>query len=154
MFPIMTNCKCSVILVSLLVFPIPRLTRLRLPPHFLPLTIGNCSVSGPRRLRHRPWNNLDIQDFACPPVAAARATAIVTRARPGTNITLSCHFEANPEPTIEWIWQGEPIRNVTQSEESLAHTAGLPLYVIRESGDKSKTSNLTIVGASERNDGR
>ena len=91
-------------------------------------------------MRHRPWSKLDESDFACGPVAKQTNIPPIVRTTPGSNVTLSCSFKADPSPLIEWSWQGEIIQNMSRL------SAGVDMmYVVQEWGHHTKTSILTIV---------
>ena len=91
-------------------------------------------------MRHRPWSNLDVSDFACGPVSEPTNIPPIVRTTPGSNVTLSCSFKADPSPLIEWSWQGETIRNMSRPP-----SGDDMMYVVSEWGHHTKTSILTIV---------
>ena len=56
-------------------------------------------------------------------------------------VVLQCEVEANPEPSIQWTWQGTPVINGSQSGQ------GRAVFHITQWGLRVKTSNLTIQNA-------
>ena len=56
-------------------------------------------------------------------------------------VVLQCEVEANPEPSIQWTWQGTPVINGSQSG------LGRAVFHIKQWGVRVKSSNLTIKNA-------
>ncbi|XP_055712471.1 uncharacterized protein LOC129807309 [Phlebotomus papatasi] len=92
----------------------------------------------PPRLTGKPWDRLDLDDFACTPnIVATRTSADATE---GKNITMSCYVDGIPEPSVKWILRNRVLGNAT---------GGLPLapptrrmYVLQ---GRKNVSNLTIM---------
>ncbi|KAF4528005.1 hypothetical protein B566_EDAN002188 [Ephemera danica] len=90
----------------------------------------------PPRLAAKPWEKLELDDFACVPGIAAKVA--LTKGVEGSNVTMSCRIDGVPEPKVKWLWKNRVIANVT---------FGRKTYVVEEIGDTEKASNLTILAA-------
>ncbi len=102
----------------------------------------------PKRISNEPWDKLKLEDFACPPIILSAATDYRPPAKKSEsdenvgnsnpenhatstprNVTLTCLVEASPAPKVEWLWQGHPIKNNSQS------SIGSAVFIITESGE-------------------
>jgi len=130
------NCSC---LCSCLIKPfIQWWERSNVPYTVSPI----CSE--PDRLRHHPWSSLSVSDFACAPHPAAVSKLPSTvRASPGANLTLSCSFSADPPAAIDWSWRGNLLANSSDMG-----------YIVREWGQATKTSLLTITSLAKEGGGQ
>lgn len=89
--------------------------------------------AAPPRLRGRPWDRLDADEFACGPrVQALRGEA---RAEEGGNVTLSCRVQGAPSPNVRWLFRNRVVAN-------LSAPLARRLLFVRTAGN---SSNLTIV---------
>ena len=98
----------------------------------------------PKRIFNEPWDKLKLEDFACPPVIVSAATDYRPPIKKSEsensnhetstprNVTLTCIVEASPAPKVEWLWQGNPIKNNSQS------AIGSAVFIITEAGKTLK----------------
>lgn len=85
-------------------------------------------------------------NLACEPTGPISQKRV--EAYDGDEAILVCRVAGNPEPQIQWIWQGRTITN-------FSYVYPRPqLYYIRESGSLNKTSVLRITAVSQRNSGQ
>lgn len=92
----------------------------------------------PRRLTSKPWNRLDLDEFACVPEILApdpKAHGVE-----GRNITMTCRIAGVPEPSVRWLLKNRVIANLT----GVPYNNGKKLYVVRV---QNNSSNLTILTA-------
>ncbi|KAF8784351.1 uncharacterized protein LOC129959443 [Argiope bruennichi] len=100
----------------------------------------------PPRLRELTWDAVSIDDFACKPeVTVVESTVAFTE---GDNATLSCRVHAVPEGSVNWIWRGRVINNLTLM------SFGRQMYLIREVGTTLKVNSLTIFNVMLKDSGR
>lgn len=92
----------------------------------------------PSRLSSKPWDRLDLDEFACVPKILApdsRAHGIE-----GRNITMSCRIAGVPEPSVRWLLKNRVIANLS----GVPYANGKKLYVVHL---QNNSSNLTILTA-------
>lgn len=92
----------------------------------------------PSRLSGRPWDKLDLDDFACSP--SVESTRTVIRTVEGGNVTLSCKVSGSPYPDVKWFWKNRLIANISTGVTNSAKK----LYIINTAND---TSRLTILSS-------
>lgn len=92
----------------------------------------------PPRLSTRPWDRLDLDEFACVPKILApdpKAHGVE-----GKNITMSCRIAGVPEPSVRWMVKNKVIANLS----GVPYGNGKKLYVVQL---QNNSSNLTILTA-------
>ncbi|XP_059616469.1 uncharacterized protein LOC132261598 [Phlebotomus argentipes] len=95
----------------------------------------------PPRLMGRPWDRLELDDFACTPhILATRANADATE---GRNVTMSCNVGGIPEPSVKWILRNRVLGNATAG---LARRS----YIVQA---RRNGSSLTIVSTESQDAG-
>ncbi|XP_072154520.1 uncharacterized protein [Bemisia tabaci] len=101
------NCTCHI-----------KPLRVWLAKQNIPLSIPpTCHF--PQRLLHRPWDKLELEDFACKPrVRPLHATYIANEM---ANVTLECEIWADPVPNITWTRRGKVIANSTSNSVSVVN---------------------------------
>uniref|UniRef100_A0A6V7KH69 Ig-like domain-containing protein n=1 Tax=Bracon brevicornis TaxID=1563983 RepID=A0A6V7KH69_9HYME len=113
--------------------------RLWMFKHNLPLIIAPI-CHGPDQLANRPFNELELDDFACRPVlmiASSYAEATI-----GENASIVCHVSAIPDAKVKWFWNGKLLAN----HSTLNSHQKIYIY---EEGQFSKTSTLILTNAQE-----
>ncbi|XP_035220435.1 leucine-rich repeat-containing protein 4C-like [Stegodyphus dumicola] len=100
----------------------------------------------PQRLRGLSWDTVGIDDFACKPEVTV-VEPVVTFTE-GENATLGCRVHAVPEGSVNWIWRGRVINNLTLM------SFGRQMYLIREVGTTLKVNSLTIFNVMLKDSGR
>jgi netrin-G1 ligand len=108
-------------------------TRLYAPP---------TACAAPERLHGRTWDTVSDEDFACRPEITVIEPVIT--AKVGDNVTLSCKILADPPASTKWVLDGRILTNLSQVP------FGEQLYVISESGDIEKWTNLTVTNIDEQ----
>ncbi len=103
----------------------------------------------PPRLSNKLWNNLDLDEFVCPPEIFATNNSNRYTARENMNVTISCHIAegAGDHVEIKWMLRNKIVSNYTanalmamSSSASNRHKS----YVVKNS---PWMSNLTVLGA-------
>lgn len=92
----------------------------------------------PPRLSSRPWDRLDLDEFACVPkilVPDSKAHGVE-----GKNITMTCRIAGIPEPSVRWMVKNKVIGNLSGAPSA----NGKKVYVIQL---RNNSSNLTILTA-------
>lgn len=92
----------------------------------------------PPRLSSRPWDRLDLDEFACVPKILApdpKAHGVE-----GRNITMTCRIAGIPEPSVRWMIKNRVIANISNAPQ----INGKKLYVVHL---QNSSSNLTILTA-------
>lgn len=92
----------------------------------------------PARLSGKPWDRLDLDEFACVPKILApdpKAHGVE-----GRNITITCRIAGVPEPSVRWLLKNRVIANLS----GVPYTNGKKLYVVHL---QNNSSNLTILTA-------
>ncbi|KAI4463350.1 ig(immunoglobulin) and lrr(leucine rich repeat) domain [Holotrichia oblita] len=92
----------------------------------------------PQRLSSKPWDKLDLDEFACIPEIFpydSKAHGIE-----GRNITMTCHITGIPIPNVRWLLKNKVIANLSGSP----YSNGKKLYTVRL---KNNSSDLTILTA-------
>ena len=135
----------------------------------IPTNANPPSCSSPKRLEHKTWQDLDLDEYACPPRILFAGLSAISSGKnqitfafffPGPtaeelkrlrsqsefvtqNITLTCRVApSKPDPEVEWAWQGFPIRDGALGK------VGSSIYIVSEwSTPYYKVSNLTILFA-------
>ncbi|XP_076345112.1 uncharacterized protein LOC143244402 [Tachypleus tridentatus] len=100
----------------------------------------------PLRVQGLTWDIMNIDDFACPPNVIGVDTKISIVE--GRNATLRCKIRAVPTATINWLWQGRVITNLSLM------SFGQQMYLIQEEGKDLKESILTIINVMVKDGGR
>ncbi|XP_067134216.1 leucine-rich repeat-containing protein 24-like [Centruroides vittatus] len=101
----------------------------------------------PARIHGEIWNNLELDDFSCPPVIHCEEDVQVQRYQNGT---LECQVESNPEAVISWTMNGVDINNgsvIFAWEEK---------YFLEEEemeDEDTKNSRLIVIRVSEEDSG-
>lgn len=120
------NCTCSL-------RPLREWMLKQNVPFGIPPTCKN-----PSRLATKPWDRLDLDEFACVPKILApdpKAHGVE-----GRNITITCRIAGIPEPNVRWLLKNRVIANLS----GVPYTAGKKLYVVHL---QNNSSNLTILTA-------
>lgn len=92
----------------------------------------------PKRLYGKPWDKLDLDEFACVPEIFAydgKAHGIE-----GRNVTMTCRIAGIPEPNVRWLLKNKVIANLSTSPFS----NGKKLYIVHL---QNNSSYLTIFSA-------
>lgn len=92
----------------------------------------------PLRLKGKPWDRLDLDEFACVPKITAPEA--LTTGVEGGNVTMSCNIGGIPEPRVKWLWRNRVIANLS----GVPYSNGRKMYVVHAA---DYTSNLTILTA-------
>ncbi|XP_071044226.1 leucine-rich repeat-containing protein 24-like [Parasteatoda tepidariorum] len=100
----------------------------------------------PPRLREFTWDTVSIDEFACKPEVTVVESSVTYIE--GDNATLGCRVQAVPEGTVNWIWRGRVISNLTLM------SFGRQMYLIREVGTTLKVNSLTIFNVMLKDSGR
>ncbi|KAH8267478.1 hypothetical protein KR018_007244 [Drosophila ironensis] len=108
------------------------------------------TCESPPRLTGRPWDKLDVDDFACVPQIVATDTT--AHGVEGRNITMSCYVEGVPQPAVKWLLKNRLIANLSAGGDgdsdaeprTAAATQGRKTYVVNM---LRNASNLTILTA-------
>ncbi|KAG8231021.1 hypothetical protein J437_LFUL010943 [Ladona fulva] len=95
--------------------------------------------TSPHRLRGRPWDKLALDELACTP--GVTATPAVTSGVEGSNVTVSCTVEGEPQPSVRWLWRHKEVFNQTTPAVAPL-TAPKKLYLLGSGPNNS--SSLTI----------
>ncbi|XP_050525484.1 leucine-rich repeat-containing protein 24-like isoform X2 [Daktulosphaira vitifoliae] len=61
------------------------------------------------------WENIEPQDFACSPSVKIDKTNVLEE--PGNNVTFICEITGDPEPEINWYFNGHNLENFTDRLE-------------------------------------
>lgn len=88
----------------------------------------------PKRLHMKPWDKLDLDEFACPPEIVSSKKSI--QGTEGSNVTLVCRTAGEPYPSVRWLHKNKVIANLSSS-----YAGGNKLYVVRI---HNKSCELTI----------
>ncbi|CAG9858592.1 unnamed protein product [Phyllotreta striolata] len=92
----------------------------------------------PKRLYMRPWDKLELDDYACvPEIFAFDGTAHGVE---GKNVTMTCRIAGVPEPSVRWLMKNKVIANLTGA----SYPGGKKLYVVHFTNNSSE---LTIFSA-------
>lgn len=92
----------------------------------------------PLRLKGKPWDRLDLDEFACVPKITAPEP--LTTGVEGRNVTMSCNIDGIPEPRVKWFWRNRVIANLS----GVPYSNGRKIYMVHV---HDYTSNLTILAA-------
>ncbi|KAK9497072.1 hypothetical protein O3M35_004451 [Rhynocoris fuscipes] len=71
----------------------------------------------PPLLKGLHWEDIDPQEFACPPMVYTPDTVIQEDL--GENMTLRCRVEGDPEPLVTWYFNNRPVANSTWQDEAI-----------------------------------
>ena len=92
----------------------------------------------PKRLRAKPWDKLDLDEFACiPEIFAYESKA---KGVEGKNVTMTCRIAGIPEPQVRWLLKNKVIANLSGS----SYSNGKKLYMVHL---QNNSSDLTIFSA-------
>lgn len=100
----------------------------------------------PARLARSPWDELELDDFACHPHSVPVSPVVVVTE--GDNATVSCRMYGVPVPSSRWTRNDRPVVTAGGHEESAPATASAATVPVTE----GRYTNLTIVSAGA-NDG-
>ncbi|PSN42170.1 hypothetical protein C0J52_17471 [Blattella germanica] len=89
----------------------------------------------PPRLAGKPWDKLDLDEFACMPKITA--PKILTTGVEGKNVTMSCKVGGVPEPRVKWMLKNKVIANLS----GVPYSNGRKMYMVHVT---DYASNLTI----------
>jgi netrin-G1 ligand len=92
----------------------------------------------PLRLKGKPWDRLDLDEFACVPKISAPEA--LTTGVEGRNVTMSCNIDGIPEPRVKWLWRNRVIANLS----GVPYSNGRKVYIVHAG---NYISNLTILTA-------
>ncbi|XP_060531149.1 uncharacterized protein LOC132704867 [Cylas formicarius] len=92
----------------------------------------------PKRLAEKPWDKLDLDEFACVPEIFAYESK--THGTEGKNVTMTCRIEGIPKPSVKWLLKNKVIANLSGS----SYANNKKLYVVNLT---NKSSELTIFSA-------
>lgn len=95
----------------------------------------------PARLAGRPWDELELDDFACEPHSVPVAPVVVVAE--GDNATVSCRMFGVPVPSSRWTRDDRPVAAVA--------VPGRRAFPVITEG---RYTNLTIVSAAAQDGGR
>ncbi|XP_046389319.1 uncharacterized protein LOC124158176 [Ischnura elegans] len=94
----------------------------------------------PPRLEGRPWDKLNMDELACTP--GVSATPSTQTGVEGTNVTLTCTVEGEPQPSVRWFWRHKEVSN--QSSPSVASlTPPRKLYLLETGPNNLSTLTLS-----------
>lgn len=120
------NCSCRL-------RPVRQwMLRYNVPSDFTP----NCHQ--PKRLEMKPWDKLDLDEFACIPEIIAYDSK--AHGIEGKNVTMTCRIAGIPEPNVRWLIKNKVIANLTASTQS----GSKKLYIMHSA---NTSSELTIFSA-------
>ncbi|XP_017769374.1 PREDICTED: uncharacterized protein LOC108557392 [Nicrophorus vespilloides] len=92
----------------------------------------------PKRLQGKPWDKLELDEFACvPEIFAYDSTA---HGIEGKNVTMTCRITGIPEPNVRWLLKNKVIANLSGTP----YSNGKKLYVVHL---QNSSSDLTILTA-------
>lgn len=92
----------------------------------------------PKRLKSKPWDKLDLDEFACIPEIFAYESK--TNGLEGKNVTMTCRIAGIPEPSVRWLLKNKVIANLSGS----SYSNGKKLYMVHL---QNNSSDLTIFSA-------
>ncbi|KAJ3631013.1 hypothetical protein MTP99_012170 [Tenebrio molitor] len=92
----------------------------------------------PKRLHSKPWDKLDLDEFACIPEIFAYESK--TRGVEGKNVTMTCRIAGIPEPSVRWLLKNKVIANLSGA----SYSNGKKLYMVHL---QNNSSDLTIFSA-------
>lgn len=100
----------------------------------------------PLFLSGKYWSDLNSNDLACKPQVLFPAAGTTVEVDSG-NVTLMCQVQGNPIPDVHWVFNSRIIgRNSSR-------TYGDERYLVRESIDKTRWVNLTIMNVRNQDRG-
>ncbi|KAL3265532.1 hypothetical protein HHI36_009737 [Cryptolaemus montrouzieri] len=95
----------------------------------------SLSCSEPEFLYERHWEDVNSEEFACPPQVSVSPQNEV-QAEAGGNVTFGCHVVGDPEPQVSWLFEGYPINHtwlIIEAEEGLLDKwANISVYNVSE----------------------
>ncbi|XP_065158435.1 uncharacterized protein kek3 isoform X2 [Atheta coriaria] len=92
----------------------------------------------PKRLQARPWDKLDLDEFACVPEIFAYDSK--AHGIEGRNVTMTCRITGIPEPNVRWMLKNKVIANLSGTP----YSNGKKLYIVHL---ENSSSDLTILAA-------
>ncbi|XP_073994780.1 uncharacterized protein isoform X2 [Rhodnius prolixus] len=106
----------------------------------------SLTCTEPALLKGQLWEDIEPQEFACPPMVYTPDTVIQEDL--GENMTLKCRVEGDPEPSVTWYFNNRPVANSTWQDETT-------LFVESESGHvrRRKWSYLSVINVSSSSAG-
>ncbi|XP_025837282.1 uncharacterized protein LOC108733145 [Agrilus planipennis] len=94
--------------------------------------------SSPERVSSKPWDKLQLDEFACAPEILAINP--IAHGVEGKNVTMACRIAGVPEPTVRWILKNKVIANLSGTP----YSNGKKLYIVHLTNGSSDLTILTV----------
>ncbi|UYV75763.1 kek1 [Cordylochernes scorpioides] len=103
------------------------------------------TCSRPVRLKNKSWKEINIIEYACPPLFLNTSNA--TNVYEGSNVTLECRVRGDPIPSVQWIFRDRLITNYSNG------FSARQTFILVDLSDRERMTRLIINSVSEENAG-